>query len=817
MRTDELVTRHLSRQVDLINSLYSPSPPRAYALRYLSRPHPSSFSAGEIAIVLFGKAEDSEKFGCYRRAHALYLELSAVLGGMMPHHAWSTVTDQKHFESLWQPMEWEMSSVAEIRRREGRVSLETIRPRPVLGKTSTKQEATNDHGETVYFIHAFLPRPSTMARLLRTMLLQPAPVVLQVALAPVQLAPQEEEAMVAEIARSEQYLQRRHTLVSEGAIAVPTILSRRAEAICEGLLGQLLRLQDAPFLMHILVASPQPLSPTLLETVGVEVTRPVGEQLQGNLAGLQMGGYDVAIPSTPSDRAILLGNLQHIEFTPWGNSSAPPSLRRVRWLVDAQEAAGAFRFPVATAEGLPGLGVQHVRMQPVPREASIYWQKCPAKKRTQVGESSYLGLTEPVYLAEQDRRQHVYIVGQTGTGKTTLIKKMIVADMQAGNGLAVIDPHGDLFDELLSHIPPHRLDDVVILDPTDTEYPVGVNLLECDPDQRYFVVREMRAIMERLIRDQFDQKAAEYAGPAFYQHMQMNMLLAMSNPDNPGTLLEFYEIFQHPNYWKRWLPLRWSDPQLARWTTQNLRNLDYTHRFNDSMTWGEYLSSKFEDFVFDPKLRLIFGQRRSTINLRQIMDGGQILLVNLAKGQLAEANSRFLGMVLMSKILAAAMERASLPPGQRRTFYLYVDEFQALATESFTLLLSEARKFGVALVLANQFLSQIRDQNIVQSIFGNVGTVISFRVGQADGEILETHFSPYFDVLDLTSLPNWNACVRPTVGGNRVIPFTMRTILLDAPRQKATAQAARERSRALYGRPRELVEAEIRGQLMCED
>jgi hypothetical protein len=424
-------------------------------------------------------------------------------------------------------------------------------------------------------------------------------------------------------------------------------------------------------------------------------------------------------------------------------------------------------------------------------------------------------MSEQVFLTERDRRQHVYIVGQTGTGKTTLLKTMIVADMVAGKGLAVIDPHGDLFDELLTHIPKERINDVVILDPTDMEYPVGLNMLECpNEEMRHFVVREMRAIMERLIRDQYEHAAAEVAGPAFYQHMQMNMLLAMSNPDDPGTLLEFYEIFQHEDYWRRWVPLRWTEPQLERWTKQNLPNIDYTKRYNDTMTWGEYLSSKFDDFVFDPKLRLIFGQKRSTIDLRRIMDEGKILLVNLAKGELTEANARFLGMVLMAKVMAAAMSRAELPVERRRMFYLYVDEFQSLATQSFVLLLSEARKFGLGLILANQFLSQIKDERIVQAIFGNVGTLISFRVGQADAQLLEPLFAPFFDRFDLSNLPNWHACVKTTVGGQVVTPFTLRTTLKFATTpDPQIAEQARNHSRKQYGRPRQQVEEEIKRSL----
>lgn len=274
-----------------------------------------------------------------------------------------------------------------------------------------------------------------------------------------------------------------------------------------------------------------------------------------------------------------------------------------------------------------------------------------------------------------------------------------------------------------------------------------------------------------------------------------------------------YEIFQHDDYWKRWLPLRWKEPQLERWTKQNLPNIDYTKRCNDTMIWGEYLSSKFDDFVFDPKLRLIFGQKRSTIDLRRIMDEGKILLVNLAKGELTEANARFLGMVLMAKVMAAAMSRTEVPAQQRRVFYLYVDEFQSLATQSFILLLSEARKFGLGLILANQFVSQIKDERIVHAIFGNVGTLISFRVGQADAHLLEPHFAPFFDHFDLSNLPNWHACVKATVGGQVVTPFTLCTTLLAAPPDPQTASAARTQSQRRCGRPRQQVEGEIRRSL----
>jgi hypothetical protein len=211
----------------------------------------------------------------------------------------------------------------------------------------------------------------------------------------------------------------------------------------------------------------------------------------------------------------------------------------------------------------------------------------------------------------------------------------------------------------------------------------------------------------------------------------------------------------------------------------------------------------------------MFGQKRSTINLEHIMNEGKILLVNLAKGELSEANSRFLGMVLMAKIQAAAMRRADLPPEERRMFYLYVDEFQSIATQNFILMLSEARKFGLGIVLANQFVSQIRNPSIVQSIFGNVGTIIVFRVGSDDAGMLEPLFQPFFSSTDLRNLPNWTACVKTSIGGQVVPPFTVQTILPDRKPDAQSSTTVRSRSREQYGRPREEVQKEIEESLQA--
>jgi len=808
--------KELKEQENFINSLFCPTPPRAYAIRYIFTPHPKYFSAGKVEVFFLARIEGQTKEDTKNKAEQLCDELVALLGGTKPSYIWNIVKDKNVFTHLFNPLNWENAYIAEIRRREERVFLETLKPRPHLGRGSTApQQISSAEKKSVYFICQFIPRMTTLNKLFRMMLLQKNIVVYQATLMPFLLTEEEKKGLTEELRKCEQYLQRSRR---QNDIGSPTIYEIRAEALCEGLGGQILRLQDAPFLLSISLAGKAPIPRSILESLGVEITAPVGTEttaFRNPVTGLQMGGYDIVTPSNNEERKIAKNVIQFLQINSWGNTMAPDALKRLRIIVDAYEASGAFRFPIATSEGLIGLIVNNVKMLPLPRALASIREKAKPEYSLYIGENRFLGISEDVILGEDDRRHHMYIIGQTGTGKTTLLKSMIIEDMHKGRGLAVIDPHGDLFEELLNYVPENRHDDVVILDPTDTEYPVGLNLLECSsPEERYYIAREMKAIIERLLQDQYTYQSTEYAGPVFYQHMQMNMLLAMSDPDNPGTLLEFHAIFMSDEYWKKWLPLKWKDIKLEAWVNNVLPHTKYTQKSGENMSYGEYLSSKFEDFVFDPKLRLIFGQKYSTIKLNEIMDKGKILLVNLAKVELSEANSRFLGMILMAKIYTAAMQRVALPQKKRRVFYLYVDEFQSLATQNFILLLSEARKFGLGLILANQFVSQIKDERITQSIFGNVGTLICFRVGQIDGNALEPHFLPFLDKYDLTNLPNWHAFVKTMAHGQVIPPFTLHTVLPQKERQSTiNGSLIKDLSRIKYGRKRSEVEKEIKKSL----
>ena len=714
--SNAVLAARLEQQVDFINALYAPECNRSFAIRFISIPDGRSITAGKVELVLFGKVSAPAGAQATEGARALCAEVLCLLGGAMPEQSWVPVSEPERFRSLWQPFARNRLHVAEIARRVDQVRLSTLRPRPSLGSGRASSDLPAPGADCVFYVHPFVPRASSFSRLLRMLLLQPSPVIFQATLTPVSFTPEESEGLAGAVNQCEHYRQQVDALAHEPLGLPPSVQRLRAQALAESLLEQWLRLRDAPFLLQVLLASPEAIPRSLAEVIGIEITAPIAGS-----SNVKSGG--------------------------------------------------------------------------------------PAREF----QCGFLGCSQPAVLAEKERLQHTYIIGQTGTGKTTLLKTMIVSDMRAGKGLAVLDPHGDLHHELLALVPPERRADVVVVDPTDGVCPVGLNLLECaSEEERHFVVREMRAILQTLLNDQFGAQASQWTGPVFYQHMQMNMLLAMSRPDDPGTLLEFHEIFRQENYWKRWLPLQWDEPMLKRWVEKNLPEADYKSRAKVEISMGEYLSTKFDDFLFDPKLRLIFGQKRSTFDLRQIIDEGKILLVNLAKGELAEPNSRFLGMLLLAKIQAAAMSRVELPAAQRRPFYLYVDEFQALATESFVTLLSEARKFGLGLVLSNQFLSQIHDERINQSIFGNVGTSVCFRVGREDAELLQRQFAPYFDAEDLANLPNWEACLKTKVRGQVVAPFSLRTGLPLVATDSRGAKQVIALSRKKYGRPRKFVLEGIR-------
>jgi hypothetical protein len=419
-----------------------------------------------------------------------------------------------------------------------------------------------------------------------------------------------------------------------------------------------------------------------------------------------------------------------------------------------------------------------------------------------LGNSTYRGIRREVFIGNEDRMRHVYIIGKTGTGKSELLKDMVLQDIRAGKGLCFMDPHGDAVQDIMKLIPPERAEDVIYFNPSDTSRPMALNLLEAHTeDQKHFAATAVINMMYKL----FDPYKTGIVGPRFEHAVRNAMLTAMSVPGT--TFVEIMRILTDARFVQEILP-HVTDPIIRRyWTDQIAQTSD----FHKSEVL-DYITSKFGRFVTNKVIRNIIGQSESSFDFRKIMDEGKILLINLAKGELGEENSNFLGLILVPRILMAAMSRADTPIGERRDFFLYVDEFQNFATPDFAVILSEARKYRLGLCVANQFVGQVEEE-VKNAIFGNVGTMVSFRVGVSDANYLQHEFTPVFGEDDLLNVERYHAFVKTIVNNEPVPPFSL-DLTKDMSQQKAmeserVAEIIKEMSRLKYGRDEKLVEAEI--------
>ncbi len=439
----------------------------------------------------------------------------------------------------------------------------------------------------------------------------------------------------------------------------------------------------------------------------------------------------------------------------------------------------------------------------------IHWlnaKRAPASSKLPthglyLGNSRFRGIDRPVYIDTDDRRRHIYTIGKTGVGKSELLKSLILQDIKAGNGVCFIDPH-DTIDKLLPLIPPERAEDVIYFDPSDTDRPMGLNMLEAyTEEQKHYVVTSIVGLMYKL----YDPMKTGIIGPRFEHAIRNAMLTVMSEPGN--TFVEVVRALTDSGFVQELLP-KVQDPIIRRyWTDQIAQTAD----FHKSEVL-DYIVSKFGRFVTNKLMRNIIGQSKSSFDFRKVMDEGKILLINLAKGKIGEENSNFLGLILVPKILIAAMSRQDVPEEQRRDFYMYVDEFQNFATPDFAQILSEARKYRLNLTVANQFIGQMEEE-VKNAIFGNVGTLVAFRVGVTDANYLQHEFQPVFNESDLINIERYNAYVKTVVKNEPIPPFSVdMTRDIEAENKAANpkvAQAIIQLSRLKYGKPRELVEAEI--------
>ena len=468
-----------------------------------------------------------------------------------------------------------------------------------------------------------------------------------------------------------------------------------------------------------------------------------------------------------------------------------------KMLLSTGEMAGLFHFPSAELR-TPGLKWIKAKQAPPPPNLP--------EQGVIIGNNVFRGEQRPIRMKEEDRRRHFYTVGQTGTGKSALLKEMIRQDIEQGKGVAVIDPHGDLAEDVLGYVPLERAEDVVYFNPTDAERPMGLNMLEYDPaypESKTFVANELIEIFEKL----YNLKAHGFGGPVFEQYMRNSLLLVMDDPESGSTLIEVPRVLSDANFRKY---------KLSRCKNIVVRNF---WEFEAEKAGGEaslanmvpYITSKMNVFIANDLVRPIISQEKTSFDIKKIMNEGKILIVNLSKGKLGDINSHLIGMIVVGKILLAAFARTDIREEERKDFYLYIDEFQNFTTDTISVILAEARKYRLSMIFAHQFIGQLEEE-VKKSVFGNVGSMLSFRVGPEDAEFLEAEFGPVFSKSDLANFDNFNAAFRLLIDGEVIRPFNIMTI----PPQESnveTGKLIKELSRSKYGRNRALVESELEQRL----
>jgi hypothetical protein len=456
--------------------------------------------------------------------------------------------------------------------------------------------------------------------------------------------------------------------------------------------------------------------------------------------------------------------------------------------LNLSELASVFHFPMQTK------GTANVR------EQNAAQAQAPLDMPTEgvvLGVNRFRGEERMIHMSREDRLRHLYVIGQTGTGKTSILKNLIIQDIKNGDGCCFIDPHGSDILDILASVPPERSKDVIYFDPGNVERPMGLNMLEYDrnyPEQKTFVVNELLGIFNKL----FDMKVS--GGPGFEQYFRNATMLVMEHPESGNTLLEIGRVFSDKDF-REYKLSKTKNPLLL----QFWQNAEKTTGDQGLSNWTQYVNSKFDVFLSNDIMRPIVAQEKSAFNLRQIMDEKKIFLVNLSKGRLGDINASLIGLILVGKFLQAALSRVDAT--ERPDFYLYIDEFQNVTTPSIAAILSEARKYRLSLNIAHQYISQL-PEDIKGAVFGNVGSQALFRVGPDDAQYLESQLAPTFTAPDLMKIENYHAYMKMLVNGEPKKPFDIVTLPPEKG-DRTRIDALKELSSLTYGRPREEVEAEI--------
>jgi hypothetical protein len=658
-----------------------------------------------------------------------------------------------------------------IERIEEKISLSTPMNRLSIGFGS--QTVVEEPGDNHVIVHTYPWRPSRddWRLLLDTMMGQLDPTELIVRARPQRPAKSVMERLRSNIRICERFL--------AGLSNSETVLRRQARMIRDSSVRRLSETTSCSFDLGVYLLGNSPVDPAFANVVGRSIT---SSGTDHDETSFFEGGFRVSETNPEAARSLKKGS-----------GLSPFSLT---------ETACAFRLPDPPEEDIPGLPIRRSRTG----SACLKVHEVVNRSATRLFLNKHQGVEQEVFSTLEDRFRHVFIIGQTGTGKSTFMETMILQDIRAGHGVAVIDPHGELVEPILGKIPKTREKDVVFFNMLDRKSPLGFNIIQWRTIQeRDLIIDDLYLTLDRI----YDMK--ETGGPMFEQHFRGMLKLLMGSrraTDFVPTLLEFTLCYQNRGF-RNWLKRRTSDPQ----TLDFLNEMERTGGEASIENISPYITSKFNRFVLDSTLRLIVGQERTGFDFEKVMDQGKILLVHLGKGRFGPNAGALLVNQMVARFKNAAMKRGDIRPEARKPFFLYVDECHNLPAENFRELLSEARKFKMGLVLSTQYAGQIRNDlpraDLLSAILGNVGTIAAFRLGHDDATKMAQVFYPNFTFDDLLGLPNWEGYVRMQSQGEATPPFSFCTVLDRAPYSARKAERIREMSRNRYGCDARRVEKSI--------
>ena len=792
------LNQFLSRQIDFIAVLPSIGPDSALEIRLNSMPVESAPQRGEIVVAVRVRSNGATA----KQSTETLLEvidcIQPNLISISDAYQWRPITSKEEYEAIFHAIE--PRHLSELIRREALLPLDRLqalpRKRPLgfiseSARSSTEQSAESD----VYYVFPYVRTYSSLGTLCNVLLMGSQRAGISFAIKPTQIRDHEIRVLREDLERCETFLGHVPHYASDGSpLGAP--LRHRANKLLEAIHSFTFSLLDDCFHLRTTVVSASPISSGIMETLGTTVSESVSSKDPYSDANLNAdnlkGGYEWMHADGPDQRKRAAHSLRLLEFQPWVPSVARQGADRLRYLADASQANSIFRMPIPLKGGFPGLRTRHARLTPPPKDLP--------ESGLCLGDNNFRGIRQAVNLLEDDRRRHMYMVGQTGTGKSTLLQQMVMQDIINGEGVCLIDPHGELVDQVLGKIPLGRAQDVVYIDPTDPKRTVGLNLLEFrDNLDRDSAINHLLEIFAQL----YDMRVA--GGPIFEQYLRNSALLATTSKETTATLADIGRILTDPSYRKRQLALC-KEPLVK----------DFWRRIG-TKTQGEhslenlaaYVTSKFTRIAANSLMRQIVLQDKSTVDFLYCMKKRKIVLIDLAKGRLGDTNSRFLGMVLMSLLTRAAFARSEASdPGELDDFYLYVDEFQSLATENFSTILSEARKYRLNLIVSNQYFHQI-PKELQDAVIGNAGTILSFRAGLQDAEMLETRFASGVSRYDLMALENYHAYLVTLIDGNATPVFDVETREPIVQYDPEVARSIKLASNRKHTRSRRVVEESI--------